>query len=189
MLQSQRLRCGRSQAGLSSQCSPACLQNAPSDLRFQDVARENQKLINDLKEVDRQSSDLDNRTRLRAKENNALKTEYDKAQVQITQQLADLQESEKQMDALGRQLSKREEVLKENEREKSVLVEEVHCLERQKFQQENEITECRRQLAQCENTLETAQARIGDYEKDVALLKGQLDFSHEKVRNIRRVET
>lgn len=138
--------------------------------------------MNDLNEIDRQSNDLEARGRQKENENDMLRKEYDKAQQQISQQLADLQAYERKVDALGRELSKKEDLLDKNGRQKTVLLEEVQCTERQRFQYENEIKECRRQLAQLESLLESGQAKVDDDEQEIIHLKNQLRFSNDKAR-------
>lgn len=86
-----------------------------------------------------------------------------------------------QMDALSRELSKKDDLLDDNGRQKNVLIEEVQCFEQQRFQNENQIKESRRQLAHVESLLESTQVKVTDYEQEVARLRHQLRFSNDKV--------
>jgi len=86
-----------------------------------------------------------------------------------------------QMDALSRELSKKDDLLDDNGRQKNVLIEEVQCFEQQRFQNENQIKESRRQLAHVESLLESTQVKVTDYEQEVARLTHQLRFSNDKV--------
>lgn len=82
---------------------------------------------------------------------------------------------------MSRELSKKDDLLDDNGRQKNVLIEEVQCFEQQRFQNENEIKESRRQLAHVESLLESTQVKVTDYEQEIARLRHQLRFSNDKV--------